>query len=117
MEGINAKRVELFTATAHVRSIDVSQATLRTDGFELVGARKRGRAPSLTPKQPTAKRVRRPSAIATAAKDSSQTRIQISCSQINSSQAINTLESHMADAVDLTDINDSSLIDSSQNEL
>ena len=115
-EEINSKRVELFAATARIRSADVSHATLRADGFELVGARKRGRALSPTPKQPIAKRgPGRPSLIETAARDPSQTRIQINGTQRDGLGENSMQDSSGGNLEDYMDINESGCIDSSQN--
>jgi hypothetical protein len=93
-EEINAKRIDLFAATARIRSMDPTQASLRTDGFEFVG-RKRARIPTPTTKQPAAKRVGRPNGIEAAAKDPTQTRIQMGSSQMNGQQAGDAPESAM----------------------
>jgi hypothetical protein len=88
-EEINDKRIELYAATVRIQSTDATQASLRTDGFELVG-RKRARIPTPTPKQPATKRVGRPNGIEAAAKGLIPTRIQMSSSQVNGQQVGDT---------------------------
>jgi len=72
-EEIQAKRVALYTLSASIRQAGPSQATLRTDGFEIV-SNKRRRAAS-----PPAKKgaVGRPTYITVASRDPSQTRLRM----------------------------------------
>jgi hypothetical protein len=93
LEGIQAKRANLFAQSASVRNEGYTQATLQSDGFQIVQPRKRQRQETPTSSQipQPRKGPGRPTYIDIAGRDPQQARIHIGSLNASASQATPTL--------------------------